>query len=149
MVQLVKNLPANVGDAGDSGLIPGLGRSLGEGNGNPLQYSCLENPMDRRSWHWAVRRDWAHTQNYLYLSTCKYLHPCSIMLNSCDSMDCSLPESFVLGIFQARILEWVAMPSSRGIFPTQGWKLHLTMPSVLLHCGQILYLLSHWGSSLL
>ena len=43
-VSVVKNLPAN---AGDSGLIPGLGRSLGGGNGNPLQYSCLENPMDR------------------------------------------------------------------------------------------------------
>ena len=40
----VKNLPANAGDAGS---IPGLGRSPGEGNGNPLQYYCLENPMDR------------------------------------------------------------------------------------------------------
>ena len=40
---MVKNLPANVGDLG---LIPGLGRSPGEGNGNPLQYSCLGNPMD-------------------------------------------------------------------------------------------------------
>ena len=37
-------------NAGDPGLIPGLGRSSGEGNGNPLQYSCLENPMDRRAW---------------------------------------------------------------------------------------------------
>ena len=37
----------SVYSAGDSGLIPGLGRSAGEGNGNPLQYSCLENPMDR------------------------------------------------------------------------------------------------------
>ena len=44
---VVKNLPAN---AGDMGLIPGLGRSPGGGNGNPLQYSCLENPMDRRAW---------------------------------------------------------------------------------------------------
>ena len=44
---LVKNLPAN---AGDAGLIPGSGRSPGEGNGNPLQYSCLRNPMDRRAW---------------------------------------------------------------------------------------------------
>jgi len=44
---VVKNLPANVGDTGDLGLIPGSGRSPGEGNGNPLQYSCLENPMDR------------------------------------------------------------------------------------------------------
>ena len=39
--------------AGDVGLIPGLGRSPGEGNGNPLQYSCLENPMDRGAW-WAT-----------------------------------------------------------------------------------------------
>ena len=44
---VVKNLPANAGDAGDAGSIPGSGRSPGEGNGNPLQYSCLGNPMDR------------------------------------------------------------------------------------------------------
>ena len=44
----VKNPPAN---AGDVGLIPGLGRSPGEGNGNPLQHSCLGNPMDRGVWH--------------------------------------------------------------------------------------------------
>ena len=43
----VKNLPANARDAGDSNSIPGSGRSPGEGSGNPLQYSCLENPMDR------------------------------------------------------------------------------------------------------
>ena len=41
-------------NAGDLGLIPGLGRSLGEGNGSPLQYSCLENPMDRGAWQAAV-----------------------------------------------------------------------------------------------
>ena len=45
--QSVKNLPAN---AGDLGSIPGLGRSPGEGNGNPLPFSCLENPMDRGAW---------------------------------------------------------------------------------------------------
>ena len=45
---LVKTLPANGGDAGDLGLIPGLGRSPRGGNENPLQYSCLENPMDQR-----------------------------------------------------------------------------------------------------
>ena len=44
---MVKNLSANVGDEGS---IPGLGRSLGEGNGHPLQYSCLGNPMDREAW---------------------------------------------------------------------------------------------------
>ena len=47
---MVKNLPAKVGDAG---LIPGLKRSPGGGNGNPLQYSCLENPIDRGAW-WAT-----------------------------------------------------------------------------------------------
>ena len=47
MAQWVKSLPA--GDTGDVGLIPGSGRSPGEGNGNPLQYSCLKNPMDQRS----------------------------------------------------------------------------------------------------
>ena len=48
----VKNPPASVGHAG---LIPGLGRTPGEGNGNPLQYSCWENPMDRGAWRAAVR----------------------------------------------------------------------------------------------
>ena len=50
---MVKNLPANAGDAGDVGLIPGLERSPGEGNGNPFQYSCLGNPKDRGAW-WAT-----------------------------------------------------------------------------------------------
>ena len=50
VIQMVKNLPAN---AGDLGLIPQSGRSPGAGNGNPLQDSCLENPMDRGAW-WAI-----------------------------------------------------------------------------------------------
>ena len=48
VAQTVKNLPAEI--AGDPGLFPGLGRSPGEGNGNPLHYSRLENPMDRGAW---------------------------------------------------------------------------------------------------
>ena len=48
---MVKNLPANTGD---EGLIPGSGRSPGEGNGNLLQYSCLGNPMDREAWRATV-----------------------------------------------------------------------------------------------
>ena len=50
MVLVVKNLPVNAGDVRDMGSIPGLGRSPGGGHGNPLQYSCLGNPMDRRIW---------------------------------------------------------------------------------------------------
>ena len=51
---MVNDLPANSGDLGDTGSIPGLGRSPGEGNGNPLQYSCLGNPIDRGAW-WAIQ----------------------------------------------------------------------------------------------
>ena len=50
---MVKNLPANAGDIADDGLIPGSGRYPGGGQGKPLQYSCLENPMDRGAW-WAT-----------------------------------------------------------------------------------------------
>ena len=50
---MVKNPSANAGDVREVGSIPGSGRSLGGGHGNPLQYSCLENPMDGRGW-WAI-----------------------------------------------------------------------------------------------
>ena len=53
VVLVVKNPPANAGDIRDAGLIPGLGRSPGGGHGNLLQYSCLENAMDRGAW-WAT-----------------------------------------------------------------------------------------------
>ena len=67
----VKNLPANTGDTRDTCSIPGLGRPPGGGNGNPLQYSCLKNPMDRGAWQatvhgvaksWIWLSDWAHIQ---------------------------------------------------------------------------------------
>ena len=51
---VVKNPPAKAGDAEDMGLIPGSGRSPGGGHGNPLQYSCLENPTDRGAWRATV-----------------------------------------------------------------------------------------------
>ena len=79
-VSVVKNLSSN---AGDEGLIPGWGRSPGEGNGYPLPYSCLGNPMDRQTW-WAtihgvqrVRYDWAHMQD--------------------DSLKWSLPKDLLIG----------------------------------------------------
>ena len=58
---LVKNPPANVGDMGS---VPGLGRSTGEGDGNPLQYSCLENRMDRGTW-WATVHGVTQSRNQL------------------------------------------------------------------------------------
>ena len=74
---MIKNLPFNAGDTRDMDLVPGLGRSPGEENGNPLQYSCLENPMDRGGW-WAtvhgVAKSWTglnvhthtHTHNVIF-----------------------------------------------------------------------------------
>ena len=65
---VVKDLPAGIGDARDMGLISGLGKPPGVGNDNPLQYSCLENSMDRGTWwaavHWVAKSqtqltDWA------------------------------------------------------------------------------------------
>ena len=50
---IVENLPANAGDKGDAGSVPGWGRSPGKGNGNPLQCSCPRNPMDRGAW-WTI-----------------------------------------------------------------------------------------------
>ena len=71
---VVKNLPANAGDIRDAGLIPGSGRSPGGGHGSPLQYSCLENPMDRGAWRATVygvtksqtRLKWHSTHTSVY-----------------------------------------------------------------------------------
>ena len=76
---VVKNLPANAGDARGAGLIPGSGRSPGEGNGNPIQYPCLVNSIDTGAW-WATVRvlqrvghDGArtHTKSVLSVTECK------------------------------------------------------------------------------
>ena len=56
MTLVVKNSPANAGDLRDVGSVPGSGRSPGEGHGNPLQYSCPENPVDRGAWLLHVQR---------------------------------------------------------------------------------------------
>ena len=76
-MQLVKNPPANAGDARDVGLIPGLERSSREGNGNVVRYSCLENSTDRDAWQ-AVHsprgcKEWdthTHTE-HVNMDTCK------------------------------------------------------------------------------
>ena len=64
-VAVVKNPPANAGDTRDAGSIPELGTSPGRGHGNPLQYSCLENPMDREAWRATIHRV---TQNWTQLN---------------------------------------------------------------------------------
>ena len=79
VVLVVKNPPANAGDIRDVGSIPGLGRSAGGGHGNPLQYSYLQNPMDRGAWwamvHW-VTKSWTRLKQLSTLGTkeVKVLH---------------------------------------------------------------------------
>ena len=58
---MVKNLPTYAGEIRDIGLIPGSGRSPGAGYSNPLQYSCLENPMDRGAWR--AYSPWGHKES--------------------------------------------------------------------------------------
>ena len=113
-VLVVKNLPANAENAGDVSSIPGSGRSPGEENGNPFQYSCLGNPMDRGAW-WAAAHMVAKSRTQLSM-----LHSCisPVLVTQlcpplCDPMDCTLPGSSVPWIPQERILEWVAIPASR------------------------------------
>ena len=82
---VVKNLPANAGDTRDESSIPGLGRSLRVGNGSPLQYSCLENSMDRGAW-WAIVHEVAKVRHELATEhTCskigtklKKIQPCFV-----------------------------------------------------------------------
>ena len=73
---MVKNLPANAGDTRDTGSIPGGGRSPGEGHGNPLQYSCLENPMGRGAW-WATVHGVAKNQTRLNHRVCAHVCACT------------------------------------------------------------------------
>ena len=71
---MVKNPPADAGDTRDLGLIPGSGKSPGVGYGNPLQYSCLENPMDRGTW-------WATVHG-----GCKESNRTEVTLNACTTI---------------------------------------------------------------
>ena len=68
VAQMVKRLSTVRGDPGSS---PGLGKSPGEGNGNPLQYYCLENPMDRGAWQapvYGVTKSWTRLSNFIFIS---------------------------------------------------------------------------------
>ena len=73
---MIKNPPANVGDKRDMGLIPGLGRPPGGGNGYTLQYSCLENPKDRGSWRATVHgiTKESDAAGHTHTRVCMYTH---------------------------------------------------------------------------
>ena len=76
MVLVVKNPPANAGDIRDEGSVPRLGRSPGGGHSNPLQYSCLENPMDRAAWWSTVLGSHRAGHDWSYLA-CMHASPIS------------------------------------------------------------------------
>ena len=99
-------------NAEDPGSIPGLGRSPGEKDGYPLQYACLENPMDRESvssWEKNYRKgmEWKVLAAAATAAVSLQSRP-----TLCDPIDGSPPGSPVPGILQARILEWVAISFS-------------------------------------
>ena len=76
---MVKNLPVNAGDVRDAGSIPGSGRSPGGGHGNPLRYSCLENPMDRGAWQAILHR---LVKSWIQLKRLS-IHACILTADSC------------------------------------------------------------------
>ena len=83
---MVKNPPANAGDIRDPGSIPGLGRSLGEGHDNPLQYSCLENPVNRGAW-WATVHRVAQSQTLLNRLSTQHTRRCGGGTPERDELD--------------------------------------------------------------
>ena len=110
---VVKNLPANAGDTRDTSLIPGSGRSSGEVNGNPLQYSCLENPMNRGAWQATVhgsqrvRHDWSdlsHTQTHTHTHTHTPPLPSLQMCNTAPLLWFPI-NSYKVSISAARVTE--------------------------------------------
>ena len=172
---VAKNLPAN---AGDTGLISGKGRCLARGNGNPPQYSCLENPTDRRAGG-LQSMGWQKSQTQLSSNNNKHQHvivnleqkkttnkfsqksititllissfPTSLSLDLlvkvaqscltlCDPLNCSSPGSSVHEIFSGKNTGVGCHFLLQGILLTQESNPHFLC---LLHCRQVLYLLSH------
>ena len=155
---LVKNLPTSAGDIGDSSLIPGLGRSPGGGNGNPLQYSCLEKSMDRGAW-WAatygVTKSWTwlnmyrHTHSVFSLGIITY--PSNFTLKNASSLKASpgtitfIPTIFTL-LFVSKFITILvnllfnALPSS--FFPRHCVSSYSTNP--VFHLFRDLQCPGHW-----
>ena len=80
MALVVKNLTANAGDVRGVGSIPGLGRSPGRSHGNPLQYSCLKNPIDRGTWQARVHRATKSWTQLKQLNWRRQWHPTPVLL---------------------------------------------------------------------
>ena len=126
---MVKNSPANAGDKRDSGSIPGSGRSPRVGNGNPLQYSCLENAMDRGAWQATIHRiakesvgqNWATEQPFLPtlgLKTCLGSNSESYSLKPMVSQQVIPPPPSPPGLLFAQASQWGVKVLCQGVgFP--------------------------------
>ena len=184
----------------DERLIPGWGRSPGGGRGKALQYSCLENPMDRKpgrlqsiglqrvrhnwsdlarmycicprslsydyldpktsrggfselfdhrtsspflllfslmQYKWCLVGDWCYTEQSLGNFLWKWKRTVKMLVTTCHPMDCSLPGSSLHGILQARILEWVAISSSKGSSWPRDWTPVSCIGSLFTVCATI------------
>ena len=108
---MLKNLPANAEDVRDSGSIPGSGRSPAGGHGNPLPYSCLQNPMDGVAWQATVHRNAeSDTTEEISNSTCIYLQAMYTNLIQFNGLNCDW-ETVLIYI-------WLLLPdSSQQIIP--------------------------------
>ena len=99
VVLVVKNPPANAGNLRDLGLIPGLGRSPGEGHGNPLQRSCLESPMDRGAWQTTVH---GVAKSQTWLKQVEHLFICLLAIYISSLKKC-LFRSLILNFFKRNL----------------------------------------------
>ena len=169
---MVKNSPGNAADTRDTGLMPGFVRCPGEGNGRPLQCSCLEISMDRGAWWATVHRigksgtqlsrshkDHRRSNMYIVGSLPGSLNdPCllvgekreSVVAQSCPTL-CD-PMDWSLGLWPASFLcPWNSLGKNTGVachFLPQGSFLTQGSNPGFLHCRQILYRLSHFHGSL-
>jgi len=111
----IKNLPAKAGDIRDLGSIPGLGRSPGGGNGNTLQNSCLENPMDREAWQATVHgvsksqttKQLTHTHTHTHKLFFKVATSFNISINSVQGSNfpTSVPKLLIVFLIIAALLD--------------------------------------------
>ena len=138
---MVKNLPVNAGDVKRRGSIPKLGRCPGEGYGNPLQYSCLENPMDRGAWRAAVHRV---VKSRTGLSTCArtlFPEPLSPRCAAAASRAraCTVQCAYWLSRVQGFVTLWTVArqaPLSMGLLRQEYWsRLASPPPGGLLDPG--------------
>ena len=105
MALVVKKLPVNAGDIRDAGLISGLGRSPGEGNGNPLQCSCLENPMDRGAWRAMAHRVTQSRTWTKWLSSAPF-HTASMSLFSVSASPLCMDTEILVHIYNGKLLSF-------------------------------------------